>query len=121
MEEVKSDDSTDVDSNETPDEAVKLSVPQPGLPGKQVENPAEDANLDSDSETLIAGEFDVAEMDVEEALAHFRTSRDGLSTTDATARLAQYGPNCLPEVKVRLFFPFLSSPRFHESMYPTGQ
>ena len=51
---------------------------------------------------------EIGELSLDEALAKFNTSVDGLTSAEAEKRLMEYGPNALPEVKENKCLKFLS-------------
>jgi len=62
---------------------------------------------------LEGDDVDIAGMSIGDALSYLKTSRDGLSSSEAEARLLQYGPNALEEKKqnkCRLFLSFAWNP-----------
>jgi H+-transporting ATPase len=50
----------------------------------------------------------IGDLTIEDALAKFEATRNGLTSAEAEKRLAVYGPNALPEIKVNKCLQFLS-------------
>lgn len=53
-------------------------------------------------------DYDITALTIDEALAKFSTTRDGLTSAEAAKRLEEYGPNALPEQEVNKCLQFLS-------------
>jgi len=59
------------------------------------------------SDDSFASGLDAAPMDIDSELERLSSSREGLSSAEVTARLAQYGPNTLVEERVNPLLKFL--------------
>ena len=59
-------------------------------------------------ERIVISSDEAKQKSPEELFAELASSPQGLSRAEAQTRLAQYGPNALPEKKVNPFLKFLS-------------